>query len=118
MARPASQTEPLVRPETSALIPVAGSAEAVLPDGDREIAELIGTSIEDLTSLPFGRDMASTMWMSQSAQIDHDAPVNKPASHALQINGLTLVIRGAVVVHHPQAEMSSPRKPGLRAKPS
>lgn len=116
MARPASQTEPLVRPETSALIPVAGSAEAVLPDGDREIAELIGTSTEDLTSLPFGR--GSTMWMSQSAQIDHDAPVNKPASHALQINGLTLVIRGAVVVHHPQAEMSSPRRPGLRGKPS
>jgi hypothetical protein len=86
------------RTEQTFLIPVSGRHEAVLPIGDEEVASLIGSALEDLTDLPFGN--GSRMWMSRSKQRDHDAPINRPASHALRLNGLDVAIRGPVVVHH------------------
>lgn len=86
------------RPETWALVHVAAPFERVIPDGEKEIAELIGVAPDDLTPLSFG--VKSTMWMSRAAQRNSEAPLNEPASHALRIHGLALAIRGPVIVHH------------------
>ena len=88
--------------EGTLLISVAGRVEHVLPSGEQEIAELIETPLEDLTDLPFGA--RSKMWMSRSMQIDHEAPINRAASHALKLSGLEIAIRGPVVVHHEKIE--------------
>lgn len=102
------------RAESWVLIHPATRHEAVLPDGEQQIAELIEIPLDDLTSLPFG--VKSTMWMSRSKQLDHEAPLNTPASHALRIFGLSLDIRGDVVVHHEAADMKAEREKLLRAQ--
>lgn len=93
-----------LRAESWAIIHPASRHEEVVPDGAQQIAELLEIPLDDLTSLPFG--VRSTMWMSRSKQLDHEQPLNAPASHALRIHGFSLGIRGAVVVHHEATELS------------
>ncbi len=104
-----------VRPERTYLIPLAGGAEVVLPSGEQEIAELVGTGVPDLTDLPYGKK--STMWMSRSKQIDDAVPINRAASHALRLSGLNIAIRGPVVVHHEKCDLSE-RSHARRPPPS
>jgi len=82
------------------LIPVAGRAEPILPDGEKEIAELLEIAQDDLTSLDYGVGGKSRVWMSRSLQRDREAPVNRAVSHGLMLNGLDLAIRGNVIVYH------------------
>lgn len=96
-----------VRDESWSLIHVASAWEAVVPNGPNEIAELIGCAPEDLTTLPFG--IKSKMWMSRSAQHSSIA-LNKPASHALHFAGLSLSIRGPVVVHHERVDWEEEKR--------
>jgi len=94
------------------LISVAGKVEPILPSGDRDLVELLEIDDADLTSLSFG--IGSKMWMSRSKQLDRDAPVNRPATDALRlVNGLSIVIRGPVIVRHEEADLEP--KPQRRA---
>lgn len=100
----ARESRPKVRDEVWYLIHPSRPHERVIPDGEEQIAELIGVPLDDLTNLPFG--VKSTMWMSRSAQIG-DSPYNRPASHALSLAGFKLGIRGLVVVHHEKADLDA-----------
>jgi hypothetical protein len=94
-----------IRPAKTVLFSVSGKAEEVLPSGDQDRAELLEIDISDLTTLSFG--IKSTMWMSRSKQLDRDLPINRPATDALRItNGLPIAIRGPVIVHHEEADLS------------
>jgi hypothetical protein len=89
-----------LRAERTLLIPTEGKATPVLPRGESEIAELLAIPLEDLTDLPYGVEKKSRMWMSRAKQHDRTAPVNRAASYGLKINGLTIAVRGSVVVQH------------------
>jgi hypothetical protein len=97
-----------LRGESWALVNVSGAAEPILPDGERDIAELVGCPSEDLTKLPYG--IKSMMWMRRSAQLDESAPLNVPATHALKLCGLLIAVRGPVVVHHAAADLIAEKK--------
>lgn len=104
---------PQIRADRTVLISAAGKVEEVLPSGDRDRVELLEIEPSDLTTLSFG--IKSTMWMSRSKQLDRDAPVNRPATDALRlVNGLALVIRGPVIVHHEEVDLS-PQRPRRQA---
>jgi len=100
---------PRVRPEQCVLIPVAGRVEPILPDGEKEIAELLEIAQDDLTSLDYGVGGKSRVWMSRSRQRDREAPVNRAVSHGLKLNGLDLAIRGNVIVHHREHDFDGQR---------
>ena len=64
-----------------------------------EVAELIGTTSDDLAWLPFGP--AGVMYMSQSKQLDDELPLNRNAmivAKKMMHSGLGLGIRGDVVI--------------------
>jgi len=103
------QQQTRVRHEQIALIPAEGPVEDVLPDGEKEIAELLEIAQEDLTSLDYGPGQKSRMWMSRSLQRDHEAAVNRPASHGLKLNGLDITVRGNVIVHHREHDFDGQR---------
>jgi len=100
---------PRVRPEQCVLIPCAGRVEPILPDGEKEIAELLEIAQDDLTSLDYGVGGKSRVWMSRSLQRDREAPVNRAVSHGLKLNGLDLAIRGNVIVHHREHDFDGQR---------
>ena len=100
---------PRVRPEQCVLIPCAGRVEPILPDGEKEIAELLEIAQDDLTSLDYGVGGKSRVWMSRSLQRDREAPVNRAVSHGLMLNGLDLAIRGNVIVHHREHDFDGQR---------
>jgi len=108
-----SSRQTRVRQEQFALIPVEGAVEDVLPDGEKEIAGLLAISQDDLTSLDYGPGQKSRVWMSRSLQRDREAPVNRPVSHGLKINGIGVAIRGDVVVHHQEYDFGA-RRPARR----
>jgi hypothetical protein len=96
-----------LRKEEWLVLNASSRHESVLPEGAQEISELIGCTLEDLTSLRYG--IKSTMWMSRSAQLDTSAQINKPASYALSNSGLMIAVRGTAVVHHEQADLREER---------
>lgn len=65
--------------KSPALIPPRASAyaEPVMPASAREVAELLETEEADLAWIPYAYQ--GVMWMSRSAQLDDNAPLNRNA---------------------------------------
>ncbi len=73
--------------------------EEVQVETEREVAELIGTTVEDLSWLPFG--VAGVMFMSQSKQMDDDLSLNRNATmlaKKMMHPDMSLGVRGDVVI--------------------
>ncbi len=74
--------------------------EQVLPDGEQEIAELLGVSPADLAPMQYGFEPGQErmMYMRRADQLDRTVPINQPASHGLALAGVAVLVRGPALL--------------------